>query len=157
VELQYRIAPGATSVVSRTGAGTLALDGKIERGMFVATGKDERGAPLSLSDALPAGAFITGPGIGGSFNLAERIADLAVGGRRTVASIELSTFPRPAIDWLVHDVERKPDAGGSRVYAVKTKPPAGIAFESELVVDADGRVVSQLFGPPLGFGWRRRR
>ncbi len=156
VELQYRIAPGATSVISKSSTGTLTLDGKIERGMFVATGKDEHGAPLSLSDAVPAGAFIAGPGIAGSFNLAERIADLAVGGKRTVTSIELSTYPRPAIDWLVHDVERKPDAGGARVYAVKTKRPQGPAFESELVLDDRGRVVSQRFGPPLDFGWRLR-
>lgn len=156
VEQQYRIAPAATSVAQKTSGGAISLDARLERGVLVATGTDPSGAPLSLSQPVPAGTFLAGPGIGGSFHLADRLAGMKVGEKRTLASVELATYPRAMIQGMTHDVERKPDAGGLRVFAVTSRPPAGFAFDSELALDDRGGVVSQSFGLPLDFVYRRR-
>ena len=156
VALQYRITQTSTSVAQQTSAGAIALDAKLDHGALVATGTDPSGAPLSLSQPAPAGAFLAGPGIGGSFPLADRLAGMKVGDQRTLASVELATYPRPGIHGMTHVVERKPDAGGLRVFAVNSKPPTGFGFDSELVLDERGGVVSQTFGPPLDFVYKRR-
>jgi imidazolonepropionase-like amidohydrolase len=156
VELQYRIAPAAASVSQKTVTGSLSLDARLDRGALVATGTDPRGAPLSLSEPVPAGTFLAGPGIGGSFPLAALVAPMKIGERRTFSSAELATFPRPSIQRMTHDVERKPDAAGLRVFAITSRPPSGFGFDSELVLDPAGGVVRHTFGPPLDFAYQRR-
>jgi hypothetical protein len=155
VELHYRLAPSATSLTQKTSNGSLVLDGALAGGVLTATGTTPRGKPLSLSEPIPAGAALSGPGIGGSINLAAQLAGMKVGDKRTLASVELSTFPRPAIQSMIHDVERRPDADGLHIFAITSK--AGFfSVTSELALDDAGRVIRHAFGPPLGVTYQRR-
>lgn len=154
-ELSYRIGPAGTSLAAKIGAGTVALDGRLEQGTLVVTGTSARGAPISTSAPFPPGAFLSGFGVAGSLELVERLAGMAVGERRSLASLELSIFPRPAAAAATHEVERKPDAGGLRVYAV-TKQAGPLKLTGELTVDDAGQIAAQSLGPPLDLTFRRR-
>jgi hypothetical protein len=64
-------------------------------------------------------------------------------------------FPAAAIATIRYDVERKPDAGGQRVFAVTTIQ-GGTAIRGDIVLDTAGFVVSQQLGPPLNTTFTRR-
>ena len=80
------------------------------------TGTDLAGAPVSLRAPAPAGTFLSGPGIGGALPLIDRLAGMKSGTRRTLTSLELGYYPAITIIPARHEVERRPDAGGHRVF-----------------------------------------
>ena len=134
-----------------------ARDPPISANLFSRSAPPDHMRRLAAAAALLASAACSSaPGIGGAFNLVERLAGITVGERRTLTSFELSAFPRPSIDAITHEVERKPDAGGLRVYAVTSQ--AGLQrYSNEIAVDERGVIETHSFGPPLDDVYRRRR
>jgi imidazolonepropionase-like amidohydrolase len=151
----YKIGPDTTTLAMTSPFGSLQLAGQVTGGKLVATGTDRSGKPLSLSEPVPAGAFLSGAGIGSAIVLAEKLAGMKVGDKRQLASLELAYFPVASIAQVRYDVERKPDANGHRVFAIATTMGRNVA-SGELVVDDGGFVVSQTFGPPLNLTFTRR-
>jgi hypothetical protein len=154
-ETSYKIAPDAATLALTSPFANLQLDGKVTAGKLVATGTGPGGKPLSLSEPVPAGAFLSGPGIGGPIALAEKLTGMKPGDKRQFTALNLTSYPNPAIAALRYDVERKPDTGGNRVFAVTTSQ-GPISFSGDLVVDSAGFVVSQTIGPPLNVTYTRR-
>jgi hypothetical protein len=152
---QYEIGPDSVALDLASPYTTLQLTGKITGGNLVATGTGQGGKPLSLSEPVPAGAFLSGPGIGGAIALAEHLAGMKPGQKRQLVALSLTSFPAAAIATIRYDVERKPDAAGHRVFAVATSQ-GGAAFSGDVVVDTDGFVVSQQLGPPINATFTRR-
>ena len=155
LEIHYRIAADGLSLTQRSPFGQLELTGKVTGRKLVATGTGTGGKPLSLSASIPPSAFLSATGIGGALALAEHLVGLAPGAKRHLLAIELTAFPAPAVAPLHYDVERKPDAGGHRVYAV-TATEGGLSVTGELVLDTSGFVLSQTLGSPLNLTLRRR-
>jgi hypothetical protein len=154
IETTYSIAPDATVVSVKSSFGAFTLTGKVTAGKLVVTGSDATGKPVSLSQALPNDAFLSGPGIGGSVLLGDKLAGLKVGAKRTVASLEISYYPATAIVSASYAVERKPDASGHRVFAVTTTGGQAVST-GDLELDDAGLVVSQKLGPPLDLAFTR--
>jgi hypothetical protein len=147
ITTSYKLGPDAVTVASTYHTMTLELSGKIAAGKLVVTGTDLTGKAVSLKGPVPAGAFLSGPGIGGSSQLVARLAGMKPGARRTLTSVELGYFPRIAIVSARHEIERKPDRGGHRVFAVATTQ-AETTVTGELVVDDGATIVGQTFAPP---------
>jgi hypothetical protein len=80
---------------------------------------------------------------------------MKVGETRKLTSLELTTFPKPAIERATVDVTRKPDASGNRVFELVMQF-GGMKIPSELVIDAKSIPVRQSFGAPLDFTLVRR-
>ena len=154
IETTYSILPDATTVAVTSSFGAFTLTGKVTGGKLVVTGSDATGKQVSLNAALPAGGFLSGPGIGGSVLLGDKLAGLKVGAKRTVASLEISYYPATAIVSASYAVERKPDAGGHRMFAVTTTSGQRVST-GDLELDADGLVVKQTLGPPLNMVFAR--
>jgi hypothetical protein len=155
VEASYTLGPDIATVAAAYRGMTLELAGKIVAGKLMVTGTDLTGKPVSLSERVPAGAFLAAPGIGGSIQLVGKLAGMAPGSKRTLTSLQLGYFPGIAILSTRHQVERKPDAGGHRVFAF-TATQSGTALTGEIVVDASGFVAAQTLGPPVGTRTTRR-
>jgi hypothetical protein len=154
-ETSYRIGPDGVTLALDSPFSKLQLTGKLAGGKLVATGTGQDGKPLSLSEPLPAGAFLSGPGVGGSVALAEHLGALGPGRKAEFVALNLTSFPSPAIAAIHYDVERKPDAAGHRVFAVTTTQ-GGTSFPGEIVLDSAGFLVSQHFGPPINLTFTRR-
>jgi len=155
IETTYKIGPDTATMAVKSPFGSIQLSGTVAGGNLVATGTDRTGKQLSLSEPMPAGGFLSGPGMGGSIMLAEKLAGMKVGDKRQLVSLELAYFPATTIAKVSYDVERKPDANGHRVFAVASKQGMGVVT-GELVVDQAGFVVSQTLGPPLDLTFTRR-
>jgi imidazolonepropionase-like amidohydrolase len=151
----YEIGPDAVALDLASPYAELHLTGKITGGKLVATGTGTGGKPLSLSELVPAGAFLSGPALGGTVALAEHLSGIKPGERRQLSALVLSSYPVPGIATIRYDVERKPDAGGQRVFAV-TATQGGFAIRGDLALDPAGFVVSQQLGPPLNTTFTRR-
>jgi imidazolonepropionase-like amidohydrolase len=154
-QTSYKIGTDTTSLAVKSPSGDLQLSGKVTGGKLVATGTDAAGKPLSLSAPLPTGGFLSGPGVGGTIVLADKLTGMKVGDKRALAALELTYFPTTAIAASSYDIERKPDADGMRVFAVTAKA-ARTVEPSELFVDHDGFVVKLAIGPPMNLTFTRR-
>jgi hypothetical protein len=155
VETSYQLGADTVTISAGYHAQTLALAGKVTAGTLVVTGHDLTGRPVSLTAPVPAGAILSIPGIVGSIALVERLAGMKLGATRTLTSLELGYFPAIAITAGRTRVERKPDRGGRRVFAIAaTQGEATVP--GELVVDADGSVVAQTLGAPVNTSFTRR-
>ena len=141
VETTYRLAQDRATVTGLYHTMTVDLTGTLTAGTLVVTGTDLAGQPVSLRAPAPAGAFLSGPGIGGALPLVDRLAGMKPGTRRTLTSLELGYYPAIAIIEARHDVERRPDAGGHRVFGVAVTQN-GSTIKQELVVDGAGLVVA---------------
>lgn len=148
VETTYRVAPDTSTVTGVYHTMTVDLAAKLTAGTLVVTGMDLTGKPVSLHASVPAGAFLSGSGIGGMLPLVDRLAGMAPGTRRTLTSLELGYFPAIAIVTARHEVERRPDIGDHRVFRVATTRGTA-TLTSELVVDGNGLVVEWTDGPPV--------
>jgi imidazolonepropionase-like amidohydrolase len=151
----YEIGPDSVALDLASPFASLHLTGKVTGGKLVATGTGPAGKPLSLSEPVPAGSFLSGPGVGGTIALAEHLAGMKPGQKRQFVALNLTSFPAAAIATIRYDVERKPDAAGHRVFAVTTSQ-GGTTFSGDVVVDAGGFVVSQQIGPPINATFTRR-
>ena len=80
--------------------------------------------------------------------LAEQLAGMKVGDKRTLVSLEIGYFPATEIVVTGYYVERKPDTNGHRVFAVATKSGKD-ATASDLELDGDGFVVSRKVSAPI--------
>jgi hypothetical protein len=134
---------------------TVELHGTLAAGTLVVTGTDLTGKSVSLSKPVPAGAFLSAPGIGGSIHLIEKLARMKPGAKRTLTSLALDDFPVVGIVSTRYEVERRRDAGGHRVFAVAATQ-RGTTVRGDLVVDDAGFVVAQSFGPPISTTITRR-
>lgn len=155
VETTYRLGQGRATVTGLYHTMTVDLTGTLTAGALVVTGTDLAGQPVSLRARAPAGAFLSGPGIGGALPLVDRLAGMKPGTRRTLTSLELGYYPAIAIIEARHEVERRPDVGGHRVFAVTTTR-SGATVTSELVVDRDGFIVTRTDGAPVDTTSTRR-
>lgn len=154
VQTAYRIGPGAASLRVASSAGVVEVAGKVSGGAFVVTGSAS-GKPVSLTAPFPAGALLGGPGAGGTILLADRLAGLKVGDRRALVSLEITFFPAVGLATTSHEVERKPDVDGRRVYAL-VSTAGGHAERSDVLVDVDGFVVKHAIGAPMNLTFTRR-
>jgi len=154
-EISYKIGPDSLALGLSSPFGSFQLAGVVTAGKLVATGTGIGGKPLSLSEPVPAGSFLSGPGLGGSIALAEKLTGMKPGTRRSFVALNLTSYPSAGIAALHYDVERKPDAGGHRVFAVTTSQ-GGTTVTGELVIDTAGFVVSQTLGPPINLTFTRR-
>jgi hypothetical protein len=148
VETTYHLAPDRATVTAVYHMMTLDIAATLARGALVVTGTDFSGAPVSLRAPAPAGAVVLVPGLGGTAVLVEHLAGMKPGARRTLTSLELDYSPAIAVVPARHDIERRPDAGGRRVFRIATTR-SGATATSELVVDRDGWLVTQTDGPPV--------
>lgn len=155
VETSYKSGADTAAVAVTYHTMTLELAGKVIAGKLVVTGTDLTGKPVSLSEPVPAGAFLSAPGIGGAIQLVEKLAGMKPGSKRTLTSLELGYFPTIAIVSARYEVERKLDSGGHRVFAF-TATQRGTRVTGELVVDPAGFVVRQTLGPPVNTSFTRR-
>lgn len=151
----YEIGPDTVALDLAPPFPQLHLTGKITGGKLVATGTGEAGKPLSFSEPVPPGAFLSGSGLGDTFALAEHLAGIKPGERRQLVALSLASYPAPGIATIHYDVERKPDAADRRVFAV-TITTGGFAIHSDVVLDTAGFVVSQQLGPPFNATFTRR-
>jgi imidazolonepropionase-like amidohydrolase len=149
-ETSYRLGRDTATVTSTYHTMTLEITGKLTAGKLVVTGHDLTGQPVSLSAPVPAGAFLSVPGLGESIRLADQLAGLPPGARRTLTAVTMDHSPAIAIGTTRYDVARKPDRGGQRVFAVVSTTLTG-----ELVVDGAG-LVSATLGPPSDLTITRR-
>jgi imidazolonepropionase-like amidohydrolase len=154
IDIAYQVGPDAAAFSIALPFGKAQLAAKLTGGKLVATGADLHGKAVSLSEPLPKGGFVSSSGVGGALLLAERVASLKVGGKRTLAALELNSIPALGVYATSYAVERKPDASGNRVYAVATTVGKD-TFTGDLVVDPQGFVVSQSAGPPLNLTFTR--
>jgi len=147
ITTSYTLLPDATTVAVTSPRGTFELSGKRTAGKLVVTGNDVMtGQPVSLSAAFPAGAFLSGPGIGGALALVDQLTGMKVGELRKRTSLAIDYYPRAAIATAAYRIERKPDAGDHRVFAVTTT--AGpVVSSSTLELDRDGVVTWTLAAP----------
>ena len=155
IETSYKIGPDTTTVAVKLPFGLLQLSGTLVGGKLSVMGTDGKGKPVALSAPLPAGAFLAGPGIGGSIMLAEKLAGMKVGDKRVLASLEIRYFPATEVVAASYDVERKPDVNGHQVFAVTTKLGRDVTT-GELVLDGDGFVVAQKLNAPFELQLTRR-
>jgi hypothetical protein len=154
-QVSYKVAPGSTTLAVKSPAGALQLSGNVTGGKLVVTGTDAAGKPVSLSAPLPAGGFLSGPGVGGTILLADKLTGMKVGDKRALASLELTYFPTIAIATTTYDIERKPDVAGQRVFAIAGKVN-NHPETAEIVVDRDGFVVKHAIGAPMNLTFSRR-
>jgi imidazolonepropionase-like amidohydrolase len=155
IETSYTILPDATTVAVKSPFGAYALSGKFTAGTLVVTGNDAAGKPVALRAPLAAGAFLSGPGIGGAIAVADRLTGMKVGDKRTLRSLEITYYPKVEITAAEHDVERKPDASGRRVFAVTTRSRAQVTTGT-LELDDSG-VSSYTLTAPLDVVFTRLR
>lgn len=147
IETAYHVAGDRASIT--TTYHTMKLDLRAQRraGQLIVTGTDLSGKPVSLREPVAPGAFLSAPGVGGSQFLVAKLADMAPRARRRLRTVELEGFPAIAIVSARYKVERRPDRGGHRVFALTTTQRE-TTVTGELVVDATGGIVEQTFGPP---------
>lgn len=155
IQTSYQIGPDAATLTVKASFGVLQVAGRVTDGRFVVTGSDATGRPVSLAATFPAGAFLAGPGAGGAIMLADRLAGMKVGDRRALTSLEITFFPTTGLATTSHEVERKPDADGRRVFAVTSTVGKNVE-RSEVVVDGDGFVVKHAIGAPMHLTFTRR-
>lgn len=152
IETTYRIEKQTTKLVQKTAFGETALAAAPAGAVWKATGKEASGRAIDTRVPLPANLVIGGPGIGGGVQLAAALATMKVGAKRTLTSLELTTFPSPGIDRAEIEVTRTSPTTFSLAMRY-----ANMTLASELVVDATPLPLSQSFGPPLDFTIVRRR
>lgn len=155
IETTYRLGQDRVTVTGLYHTMTVDLTGTLTAGALVVTGTDLAGEPVSLRAPAPAGTFLSGPGIGGALSLVDRFAGMKPGTRRMLTSLELGYYPTISIISARHEIERRPDAGGYRVFGVTTTRD-GATVTSELVVDRDGFIVARTDGAPVDTTVTRR-
>jgi hypothetical protein len=148
MEIAYRIAGRETSMKVKTPFGALELEGKPDGDKLVAKGEDVSANPVDTSEPFAKDAFLAGPGIGGTIEMADKLAGMKVGEKRTAKSLELAFFPNPHIEKGEYKIERKPDADGNRAFTI-TYGFGAMNVQSELSLDVKGFPVKQVFGSPL--------
>ncbi|MBA3391922.1 MAG: amidohydrolase family protein [Deltaproteobacteria bacterium] len=156
VEVNYRIAGSETTLAVKSSFGSIALAARRDGNRLVATGKDLTGKDVALAADFPADAFLAAAGLGGSIELADKVAAMKPGERRSASSLELAYFPRASIEAATYDLVRKSDVGSDRVFAV-TIHFGPQTVTSELVLDTSGLPVRQTFGPPIDMAFERVR
>jgi Amidohydrolase family len=156
VDTSYVVGPDRATVTSTYHTMKVEMTGTITAGRLTVTGTDLAGQALSLSQPVPPGAFLSAPGIGGAMRLVDRLLGMKPGAKRVLTSLALAYSPSAAIVSARHQVERRPDAGGNRVFAVTTTQ-GGSTVSAKLVVDSAGLIVSQTLGPPVATTIRRSR
>jgi imidazolonepropionase-like amidohydrolase len=145
IDTSYKVGPDSATIAATYHGTTLALAGTVAGGTLVVTGTDLTGKSLSINKPVPAGGFLSAPGIAGSIQLVEKLAGMKPGTKRTLMSLELGYFPAIEIISARYEVERKPDAAGHRVFAV-TVTRSGTTVTGEIVVDDGGLVVTETLG-----------
>ena len=151
----YRIGSDRAAVTGVYHTMKVNLTGTVTGGQLVVTGTDLTGKPVSLRAPAAAGAVLSGPGIGGTVALVDRLTGMKPRSRRTLTSVELGYFPAIELVTARHQVERRPDRGGRRVFAVTTTRGAD-KLTTRIEVDAGGMVVTRTDGAPVDTAITRR-
>ena len=144
----YRIGGDRAAVTGVYHTMKVDLAGVLSGGQLVVTGTDLTGKPVSLRAPAPAGAFLSGPGIGGTVALVDRLTGMRPRSRRRLTSLELGYFPAIEVVTARHRVERRPDRDGHRVFDVTTTRGAD-KLRSQIEVDAGGMVVTRTDSAPV--------
>jgi hypothetical protein len=148
LEVTYQLGRDHAAVSATYHTMTATVAGKLTGHELVVTATDLTGKPMSLRAPVPADAVLLGPGIGGTLALVDKLAGMKPGTRRELRSIELGYYPRIAIVSARHQIERRPDTGGHRVFRVTTTRGDAMVT-SELVTDRDGHIVKRTDGAPV--------
>jgi len=143
-ETSYRFGPDTADLSLTYHTMRLGLAGKIAAGQLTVTGTDLSGKPVALNAAVPGGAFLTAPAMGGAIQLAERLAGMQPGSRRELTALEINAYPSIGVAPVRYQIERKPDLDGHRKFTV-TAVRSSSRATSELVID-DGGVARRTAG-----------
>ena len=158
LDTRYEIGRDTATIKATHHTMELALEAKLVAGKVQVTGTDLTGAPVSLREPLPDGAFLSLPnaGAGGWMLLLPRLAGMKEGGKRSLPALELSYFPDIAMIAGRYDITREPDTDGHRMFGV-THVRAGSSVSARLTVDADGILEVQTLDPPANTSITRRQ
>jgi len=152
IESTYRIAGLTTKVEQKSAFGSIVIEAKPDGKKLVAAGT-VAGTKIDLSADIPAGAFLSGPGIGGVIELVATLA-MKPGDKRKTTSLEIATFPSTSLQKGDYDVERKPDVDGKQKY-VGTVAFGNMSASLDLLVE-NGIPVEATFGQPFGIKYVRK-
>jgi hypothetical protein len=150
----YRLDATSSTLVVERSYGKMEVVLRVDGERLIGSGSSFRGKPIAFSVAFPKGAFLSANGAGGLIALAEQVKALPVGGKTTVVSFEPSYSRNPNFRQVTFAIERKPDAGGNRTYAI-SKRSGNMEASGELVLDTDGLPLLQSLGPPIDTVIRR--
>jgi len=151
----YRLDAMSSAMVVERSYGKLQMALRVDGERLIGSGSSFRGKPIAFSVAFPKGAFLSANGTGGLIALAEQVKALPVGGKATIVGFEPSYSRNPNFRQMTFAVERKPDAGSNRTYAI-TKRFGNVEASGELVLDADDWPLLQSYGPPIDTVIRRK-
>jgi len=151
----YRLDATSSTMVIERSYGKLEVTLRVDGERLIGSGSSFRGKPIAFSIPFPKGTFLSADGVGGLIALTEQIKELPVGGKTTIIGFEPSYTRTPNVREETFAIERKPDAGGKRTYAI-SKRFGMLEASGELVLDADGWPLLQSFGPPIDTVIRRK-
>jgi imidazolonepropionase-like amidohydrolase len=150
----YRIDATSSTMVVERSYGKLEVVLHVDGERLVGSGSSFRGRPIAFSMAFPKGAFLSADGVGALMALAEQIKPLPVGGTTTLIEFEPSYTLTPNVLQATLTIERKPDAGRNRAYAI-SKRFGHFEASGEFVLDPDGWPLLLSLGPPFDIVIRR--
>ncbi len=155
VTISYTVGPRAVAIRMASPFGSVVVSARRTADDLHVTTTAGARAPVVQIARIPAGGFITVPGAGGLEVLATRLGGMKIGERRRLSALEINYVPTTALVTLDYDVERKPDAGGHRVFALG-RSQGKRRSSGEIVVDAAGHIVAATPGWPPGLRFVRR-
>jgi imidazolonepropionase-like amidohydrolase len=135
-------APARTAATYRATADSVEMTGDDVPGGLTVTREGAKvravhGAAAAIERDAARTAVVAPQTIAEFFWYAERLADLQVGGARTIEAVEVMTEGGLRLDPARFDFTRQPDADGRRVYAMVGKH-GNLDFTGTFSVDADG-------------------
>lgn len=151
----YRIDATSSTMNVERSYGKLQVVLRVDGERLIGSGSSFRGKPIAFSKPFPKGAFLSADGVGGLIALTEQIKTLPVGGKTTLIAFEPSHALTPNVLEATVSIERKPDSGGKRTYAI-SKRFGRLEASGELVLDADGWPLLLSLGPPIDTVIRRK-
>jgi len=154
-ESSYTISPTTLTMTEKGPKGLRQITGKLVDGKLIVSGAGAAGEAITLSAGMPEGGFLSGPEVGGTLVLADKLGTMKVGENREFVELHVALSRAAKFVLAFHQVERKDDVDGQRVFSVATKT-GRFAQTAELIVDGDGFVVKQAITPPLDLTFTRR-
>lgn len=154
-EDSYRWQPGLVTESIQDPSGGRELTGTVDKGVLKVTGTEGGGRPVLLTAAVPEGGFLSPTGVSAMLVLVSKLGDMKVGERRQLSALMLSVRQQSAaINLVEHDVERRADQEGLRVFQVKSE--AGRFRQSaEVHVEPSGSIVKQVLSGSVNATYTR--
>jgi hypothetical protein len=154
--ISYMVGPAASTVTVNGPKGQQQLSGKVSDGILQVTGNAASGEAVTISTRLPMNGFLSAPGIGSTLLLVHRLGDMKVGETRHLDSLLIGATTTARVTSARHNVERKADHEGQRVFSVRTES-GRYKQVAEVIVDRDGLLVKETVRGPANLTHTRLR